>query len=271
MKPRLLLMLTVLLCGLGGSRAQAKPEYLDVLINTYKPYAAKLQDRSCANCHVSNSDFARNPYGKQMTIEMEATGNKELTPDILHKIENLDSDNDGATNIEEIKAGTAPGDPHSGGTGKAVSGPQPASSQTQPPSKPWFPKYAFHPAIVHFPIGLFIAGLLLDFIGLVGKRRTLLFAGWYNLVLAAISAVAALGTGYIALVLLHMPFTGLIRQHIILAAIASVLMWVMVALRVHRHEKMSWPLRAVYYILAAAGLLLISYAGHIGDVLVYGE
>jgi hypothetical protein len=53
-------------------------------------------------------------------------------------------------------------------------------------------------------------------------------------------------------VLLHAPFTGLIRQHILLAVAASVLIWMMVGLRVHRHEQMSLPLRVLYYVLAAA-------------------
>jgi uncharacterized membrane protein len=48
-------------------------------------------------------------------------------------------------------------------------------------------------------------------------------------------------------------------------------MWIMVAMRVHRHEKMQIPLRVVYYALALAAFLIISYTGHLGGAFVYGE
>jgi uncharacterized membrane protein len=268
MKSQIALVTTLLLL-LSGMAAQAKPEYLDVLVQTYPPYAASLQARSCTNCHVSDSDFARNPYGKQIGVELEQAGTKTLTPDSLHKIENMDLFGDGSTVLAKLKAGTAPGVAASGGTSKPPVG----HTQTprQEPKKPWFPKYAYHPAIVHFPIALFIAGVILDFLGLIRKNQTLLLAGWYNLVLAALTAIAGLITGYMALVLLHVPFTGIIRQHIITAIISSIIIWILVGLRVHRHEKMSLPLRVIYYVLAAAGMLLISYAGHLGGMFVYGE
>jgi hypothetical protein len=70
---------------------------------------------------------------------------------------------------------------------------------------------------------------------------------------------------------MHMPLKGLIFQHMLLAILATVIMWVLVALRVHRHEQMSQPLRVAYYVLALTGLLIISYSGHLGGVFVYGE
>src|SRR5262249_4508547 len=82
--------------------AFAKSEFLDVLTETYKPYADKFSERSCANCHVSLSDYGLNPYGKQIRSELAAANSKELTPAILQKVEALDADQDGTTNIEEI-------------------------------------------------------------------------------------------------------------------------------------------------------------------------
>ncbi len=268
MKPQIVLVITLLVFLLGATAAQARPEYLDVLTQTYKPYSAQLQDRSCANCHVSNSDFARNAYGKQIAIELEQAGTQELTPAILHKIETMDLSGSGSTVLDNIKAGRSPA-AAGAGTGKTAGAPGQAPSAA--PKKPWFPRYAYHPAIVHFPIALFIAGLLLDFIGMIRKNRTLLLAGWYNLALAAITAVAGLITGYTALVLMHVPFTGIIRQHIITAVVSSIIIWILVAMRIHRHEKMNLRMRVIYYVLAAACFLLISYAGHLGGMFVYGE
>ena len=62
--------------------------------------------------------------------------------------------------------------------------------------------------------------------------------------------------GFLALLLLKAPLTGLIRQHMILAVIATTLMWLMVYLRRHRHERMTRMSLALYYALALAGFLL---------------
>ena len=51
-----------------------------------------------------------NAYGKDV---QKAAAGKALDEKILRAIEKLDSDKDGASNIDEIKAGTLPGDPNS--------------------------------------------------------------------------------------------------------------------------------------------------------------
>ncbi len=148
----------------------------------------------------------------------------------------------------------------------------PASAHaTAPAKKSLLPENAFHPAIVHFPIALFLAALLLDLIGIVRNNPKFLVAGWYNLIMAAISSFGAIATGLMAMWTMGLPFKGLIFKHILLAVIATVLMWVLVALRAHRHEKMSRNLRIAYFVVALAGMLLISYAAHLGGAFVYGE
>lgn len=266
-------ILAILILAVG---AQAKPEYLDVLTETYKPYAEKLSDRSCAVCHVSVSDYGLNPFGKQVAHELVAANTKELTPSLLQKIEALDADQDGTSNIDEIKAGTDPADPKSGGKPgyKPDLSKVPAEeSAPKPKEKPLIPKNAFHPAIVHFPIALFIAGLFLDFLGMWKKHKTMLLAGWYNLLLGAISTLASILSGLTAMVRMHLPFTTTspIFVHLLLAVIGTVIMWLMVALRFNRHEKMGTPLRVVYYVLAIAGVVLIAYSAHLGGAFVYGE
>lgn len=254
--------LTLLCAGPAG----AKPEYLDVLTSTYKAQSAQFQTRSCSNCHVSDSDFTRNPYGKLVGMALAQAGTKDLSPAILHQIENQALPGSGRTILASIDAGAAPADTSTGGRSGAA-----ASAVGPPPAqKSWFPDYAFHPAVVHFPIALFVAGVVLDALGLLRRQRALLLAGWFNLLFAAVTSLAGLASGYTALRLMHVPFAGIIRQHILTAVAATVIMWVLVALRVHRHEKMSPQLRTLYYVLAAAGLLLVSYAGHLGGEFVYG-
>jgi uncharacterized membrane protein len=265
MKRATTILLPALLLMLCAAASHAKPEYLDVLVQTYKSQSTQLSGRSCTNCHVSDSDFARNPYGKQVGIALEQAGSKDLTPELLHKIESMDLSGGGGTVLDKINAGKSPADITGGNPAKAA-----ATAKAAEPKKSWFPSYAFHPAVVHFPIALFIGGVILDFIGMIRKSRTLLLAGWYNLLFAAVTAVAGIGSGYIALVLMKVPFAGLIKQHILIAVASSIIMWILVGLRVHQHEKMSSGRRALYYLLAFAGFILISYAGHLGGEFVYG-
>ena len=95
-----------------GVVAEAKAKYVPE-VNAQYP-AAKA---ACATCHTSpkptKADRALNPFGadvKQKAIVRDAAGKKTLD---LPKIEGLDSDGDGKTNGEELKAGTNPGDPAS--------------------------------------------------------------------------------------------------------------------------------------------------------------
>lgn len=61
----------------------------------------------CGLCHLKALPKL-NPYGEALGKEM--AGAKKLTPEILSKIEGLDSDGDGVKNGAEIKADTLPGD-----------------------------------------------------------------------------------------------------------------------------------------------------------------
>lgn len=74
----------------------------------YKPGAdSELKKAKCAACHVQkNGKGGLNPYGKMLD-------KKKVEAASMKAIESQDADKDGFTNIEEIKAGTLPGDPKS--------------------------------------------------------------------------------------------------------------------------------------------------------------
>ena len=55
-----------------------------------------------------------------------------------------------------------------------------------------------HPLIIHFPIALLSAGFLCDFLSYLLKKKSLEFAGWWNLILGMVSALCAIVTGLIA-------------------------------------------------------------------------
>lgn len=253
-----------------ASFATAKGEYLDAFLSHYSiKDGSPLSEKSCGVCHVSDSDFAYNAYGKDVKKAMTDKGQDEVDAAVLVSIEGADSDGDGTPNGQEVGAGTFPGDPASG----AAPGAKPSTKASAPQKKPaqFPPKNGFHPAIVHFPIALFIGGLVLDFLGMLRKDKTLLQAGWYCILMAAVTSLGGIMSGVLAMSLQKLPYKGLIFTHLVAASGSAAIIWAMVAMRVHRHEKMNVPMRVLYYLLAVACFVLISWAGHLGGVFVYGE
>lgn len=247
--------------------AFAEAEFLESIVAKYKiPDSSKFAEKSCAGCHISDSDFGFNPFGKQVKLKLTEGNHKTLTPEILAALESLDADGDGKSNGEELLAGELPGTPDATGSTAA---PDSAAGAKKPTAFP--PKNGYHPAIVHFPIALLIVGLFLDLVGLIRKEKTLLFAGWYNLIFAAVSSLGAVGSGFLAMTLMKLPYKGLIYTHLLLGIGLTVVMWLMVALRVHRHEQLQLSSRIIYYALAASAFVLVSWAGHLGGVFVYGD
>src|SRR2546423_6560203 len=88
--------------GLLVSPAESRPEYLSAFNDRYKPSGSHLD--TCSTCHASSSPARENlnPYGKDFSAANHDFG----------AIEPKDSDGDGFSNIDEIKAGTFPGDPN---------------------------------------------------------------------------------------------------------------------------------------------------------------
>lgn len=74
----------------------------------YKPKPeSELKKAKCAACHVQrNGKGDLNPYGKLLQ-------KKKVEAASMKAIEKQDADKDGFTNIDELKAGTLPGDPKS--------------------------------------------------------------------------------------------------------------------------------------------------------------
>lgn len=81
------------------------------VFNTHYKVApgSELGKAGCAACHLSKANLKLNPYGTDMAAALKKEGSKKLTPQILAKIEALDSDKDGVKNVDEIKKGLLPG------------------------------------------------------------------------------------------------------------------------------------------------------------------
>ena len=59
-------------------------------------------------------------------------------------------------------------------------------------------KHAQHVVLIHFPLALFIAGVVFDFLAHKTKKRGLQEAAYYNLLGAAIFALSAVVTGMLS-------------------------------------------------------------------------
>jgi hypothetical protein len=59
-------------------------------------------------------------------------------------------------------------------------------------------KHAQHVVLIHFPIALFIIGVLFDFLAQWRKQRLLAAAAHYNLLVAAIATIPVVITGILA-------------------------------------------------------------------------
>lgn len=270
------ILVAAVLIGTPGA-VFALPDYLDVLSATYNVSASpKLSESPCSICHVSEEDFGYNPFGKALQAKMQEAGKSSVDAELLAMLESDDSDGDGVANVDELKGDSFPGDPASKPSGEAAastdsSATTPAASPGEAPKKPLIPKHAYHGAFVHFPLALFLAGLLFDTWGFVRKNRDFLMAGWYNLVLAAVTAIIGLASGFAAMILTRLPARGIILEHMLYAIGTTIAMWIMVSLRVHKHDQMSLGTRVLYYALAAGATFMLSWVGHLGGIMVYGE
>ncbi|RYG33296.1 hypothetical protein EON81_18520 [bacterium] len=251
---RTLLLLALCL----ATQASAEPAFLETFKKTYAlKSGTKLADSQCNLCHAGPPK--RNVYGRALS---EAMVGGKVTAAVLHSIDARDSDGDGATNADEIAAGTLPGDPTSFPP-KTVAPPAGNAPQSEPTDV--VPKHSGHPLIIHFPIALFLFGAFLDRLGVrqgdEGLRRgallTMSGGSMTSLLAVATGVVAALRLGY-SLTPGEPVFT-----HLILGIMATL---AMLGATAQRKRSANSVATLVTIVLAA---VLVMAAGHFGGALVY--
>ncbi len=70
---------------------------------------SKLGKANCQVCHEKATGGKLNDYGTDVQKAMKAEKTRKLTADILKSVEKLDSNKNGKSNLEDIKAGVLPG------------------------------------------------------------------------------------------------------------------------------------------------------------------
>jgi len=125
-----------------------------------------------------------------------------------------------------------------------------------------------HPAIVHFPIALLIASVVLDAFGVGFRRASLTQAGFYTLIIGSLGATAAVLSGpehaakdAAALTILH--------RHELFAALTVLCCLIMVGMRLGNVEGLFGAVVFGYLALGIALIVCIVLTGYFGGQMVY--
>ena len=130
-------------------------------------------------------------------------------------------------------------------------------------------KHAQHVVLIHFPIALFLTGVMFDLIAQRTKSQSMAAAAHLNIILAALSTFPVLLTGVLAWqwALGGPRLKGILLQHLVLACTSSALIWLVGWLhyRVYRAPGKGLPqYRLIIEVVAAA---MIGLTAHLGGFL----
>jgi uncharacterized membrane protein len=129
-------------------------------------------------------------------------------------------------------------------------------------------KHAQHVVLIHFPIALFITGVVFDLIAQWTKRRGLADAAYYNLLVAAISTFPVLATGLLAwqFQLEGQKLKGTLLLHLVFACVSSAMIWLVWWVHFRsRRRAVGLPSYRLAIEFLAVGLVALT--GHLGGFL----
>ncbi|MGA2422131.1 MAG: DUF2231 domain-containing protein [Candidatus Acidiferrum sp.] len=130
-------------------------------------------------------------------------------------------------------------------------------------------KHAQHVVLIHFPIALFMTGVVFDVAAQWSKRQVLGAVAGYNLVAAAIFTFPVMGSGLLAWqwALEGQRLKGILLMHLVFALVTSVLMWIVGWVH-FRSLRKSGDLAVGFRIpLELIGVVLVGITGHLGGFL----
>lgn len=128
-----------------------------------------------------------------------------------------------------------------------------------------------HPLIVHFPIALIIVIFILDFLGVLFKRKSFISTANILTIFAAIGAVMAVISGLIAEESIWHPEEAheLLELHEIMGFTVLGLMLILLIFRPAVKKKLFGSLGWVAVFLSFAASVLVGYTGYLGGEMVY--
>ena len=129
-------------------------------------------------------------------------------------------------------------------------------------------KHAQHVVLIHFPIALFITAVAFDLLGHWTKRNGLRDAAYYNLFLAALTAVPVVATGLLAwqFQLEGQKLKGVLLLHLVLACLSSLLIWTVWWLH-FRARRQKAPLPPYRLLIECLTVGMVALTAHLGGFL----
>lgn len=130
-------------------------------------------------------------------------------------------------------------------------------------------KHAQHVVLIHFPIALFVAGVVFDFLAFWRQSRGLAIAAYYNLTAAALSVLPAAATGVLAWQwqLEGKHLKGILLLHLTFGLLSTALICLVWWLHFRAQRKLGSKLPAYRLPIEVAGLPLVALTGHLGGFL----
>jgi uncharacterized membrane protein len=127
-------------------------------------------------------------------------------------------------------------------------------------------KHAQHVVLIHFPIALFLTGVLCDVLAHWWNKRALKTVAEFNLWAAAIAVVPVVATGLAAWQwqLEGQRLKGVLRMHLAFGLCSAVLLWLVAWLRSREWKKSDSSLSAVPAIFELLAVLVIGLTAHLG-------
>jgi uncharacterized membrane protein len=132
-----------------------------------------------------------------------------------------------------------------------------------------FAKHAQHVVLIHFPIALFIIGVLFDFLAQWKKQRLLAAAAYYNLLVVAITTVPVVATGILAWQweLEGEKLKGILLMHLVMGCVSFVLIWVVWFMHRRTRREQEQVLPGYRLPIEVVAVVIVALTGHLGGFL----
>jgi uncharacterized membrane protein len=130
-------------------------------------------------------------------------------------------------------------------------------------------KHAQHVVLIHFPIALFLIGVLFDVLARGSKRGMFAAAAYCNMAAAAIATLPVLVTGILAwqFALEGQRVKGILLQHLVLGCVSTVMIWFVFWIHFRSRRSDSETLPAYRLPIEALAVAVVTLTGHLGGFL----
>jgi uncharacterized membrane protein len=130
-------------------------------------------------------------------------------------------------------------------------------------------KHAQHVVLIHFPIALFIIGVVFDFLAQGKNHRLLAAAAYYNLLVAAIATIPVVATGILAWQweLEGQKLKGILLMHLVMGCLSSVLIGAVWFIHRKTRRKEGEVLPGYRLPIEVVAVVIVALTGHLGGFL----